>query len=51
MSAIRRININPNRESFEREREYVKNNIPDKLKGFFKIMYDTHSEFIQSKTS
>jgi len=51
MSAIRRININPNRESFEREREYVKNNIPDKLKGFFKIMYDTHSELIQLKTS
>ena len=47
MAAIRRINKNPNRESLQREIEYVKNNIPDKLKGFFKIVYDTHGELMQ----
>jgi len=51
MSAIRRINKNPNRETYEREREYVKNNIPEKLKGFFKIMFETHREFMQPKTT
>ena len=49
LGAIRRINNNPVRATYQRELEYVKNHIPDKLSGFFAILYQTQSELLTKK--
>jgi len=49
MAAIRRVNTNPIYEVYQREIEFVKNNIPDKLKQFFAAMYKNHSQLIKQK--
>ena len=51
MGAIRRINNRPVQSTYQRELEYVKNHIPDKLSGFFAILYQAHPELITKKSN
>lgn len=49
-SALRRIAKEPSRETYQREIQYVKDNIPDLLKAFFSNIYSDYPELANQKT-
>ncbi len=49
MAAIRRINKQQDKNTLQREMQYVKDNIPDLQKAFFKIIYTNHPDLMAKK--
>ena len=49
LATLRRINKNPETATLEREIQYVKDNIPDLLKAFFKNIYTDYPQLIKQQ--